>query len=212
MMAGHKKYSLQEVMRMDQYLMSLAAYESSQGMIALPQDVDTATEFHNDVKQQFNVFKRMIQHNECNLEELEQMVLRRHGPIPNPYARMTMSETLEAITLEEPELEYEEEEIPPFLQMLMENLHISLPKDEILIGPDGHIGHVIDVQGEAPQHIGQHVEPEVIETQEDKPAKKPAKKPTTKKPTTKKVKPKTTQTGKKDGRTRPKNRKSSEDN
>jgi len=37
----------------------------------------------------------MIQNNECSIEELEQMVINRHGPIPNANSKMTFQETIE---------------------------------------------------------------------------------------------------------------------
>jgi hypothetical protein len=182
-MTKHKRYSLPEIMQMDQYLMNLAAYESSEGMITVPQTIDDAIKFQQTIKHQFNVFKRMIQCNECTLEELEQMVLRRHGPIPNPYSNMTIDETLEEISKEE-EVEKEEEQIPDFLSMFIQEFQNSLPEGTVLVSPslNGNPPQLNNKENTcSPKQITEKEKPEQSKRKTDN------KKRVTKKKTSKKV-------------------------
>ena len=80
---------------MDQYIMELASYESTQGMLIYPTDFESILKLQEKTRSNFHQFKKMIQNNECSIEELEQMVINRHGPIPNANSKMTFQETIE---------------------------------------------------------------------------------------------------------------------
>jgi hypothetical protein len=215
-MTRKKKYSLDEVIRMDQHLMNLSAYEASNGMTALPADIDEVVQFQKDVKRQFNYFKRLIQCKECTFEDVEQMVIRRNGPVANPYAHMTMSEALNAMMNEEPEEEEPYEQGGDFMQMLAQSLQNSLPDGMVLIGPSGMpVGMPAEeVDAEVANELF-FVEPDVASTPEEmheelkkteeEPSPKPAKK---KAPVKKATKKKTTR---KNGDTKSKNQKSKDD-
>jgi septum formation inhibitor MinC len=119
-----KKYNLNQIIMMDQHLMGLAAYELSQGMKILPLTQDELIDFNRRINKQFVQFKKMIQLNECTFDELEQMVLRRHGAVPNPYANMSMDEVLEEISNEEDNKE--QDDIESFLDYLIDSLQGGL--------------------------------------------------------------------------------------
>jgi hypothetical protein len=96
---------------MDQYLLQLASYESSQGLMVADIDKDGIKEFQEKIANNFNRFKKMIQTSECTLDDLEQMVLTRYGPVPNPYHGLSMSETLDKIADEVDEHESSDDEV-----------------------------------------------------------------------------------------------------
>jgi hypothetical protein len=91
-----KRYSLNDILLMDQYIMDLASYESTKGMLIYPTDIDSLIKLQQSTRSNFNQFKKMIRNNECSIEELEQMVISRHGPIPNSSSNMTFQETIES--------------------------------------------------------------------------------------------------------------------
>ena len=95
------KYTLNDILKIDQYLMNIAAYEVSYGLMKHPDNIDAAIEFNKKTINQFKQFKMMIKNNECTLEELEQMVIRRHGAISDPYSKMSFDEALSAISMED---------------------------------------------------------------------------------------------------------------
>lgn len=80
---------------MDQYIMELASYESTKGLLLYPTDIDSLIKLQQSTRSNFNQFKKMIQNNECSIDELEQMVINRYGPIPNADSNMTFEETIE---------------------------------------------------------------------------------------------------------------------
>jgi hypothetical protein len=80
---------------MDQYILELASYESSKGLLLYPTDIDSLMKLQQSTRSNFKQFKKMIQNNECSIEELEQMVINRYGPIPNADSNMTFEETIE---------------------------------------------------------------------------------------------------------------------
>jgi len=90
-----KRYSLHDILLIDQYIMELASYESSKGLLLYPTDIDSLIKLQQSTRSNFNQFKKMIQNNECSIEELEQMVINRYGPIPNADSNMTFEETIE---------------------------------------------------------------------------------------------------------------------
>lgn len=130
-----RKYNLQEVINMDQYVMRLAAYESTQGMINMPKGIDDMIEFQKETQRQFNFFKRMIQNSECTLDELEQMVLTRHGPVPNPYRNQSMGDALKKMAEEPVESESNGNEPINFMDFFMDSIRDGLPEETIMIGP-----------------------------------------------------------------------------
>lgn len=95
------KYTLNDILKIDQYLMNIAAYEVSAGLMKHPDNIDAAMEFSRKTINQFKQFKMMIKNNECTLDELEQMVIRRHGAISDPYSKMSFDEALSAISMED---------------------------------------------------------------------------------------------------------------
>ena len=89
------KYTLNDVLAMDQYLMSMASYEVSKGLMVYPDNFDDFLDFQKKIKKQFVEFKKMIQNNECTIEELEQSVINLHGPIYNKYRNMSLNDSIE---------------------------------------------------------------------------------------------------------------------
>lgn len=129
-MVNKIRYSLSDVIKMDQYLMSLAAYEASEGMLSMPYDMDSALEFQSAVTKNFRNFKRMIKRDECTIDEIEQMVISKHGPIINPYRNMTTSQALDAMANEPIE---EPENIPNLLDLFMESIKTTLQEGSSII-------------------------------------------------------------------------------
>ena len=93
-----RRYSIREVMQMDQLLFQLATYEATQGLAFVPSDMDDALSIQKTIAKQFNFFKRMIQNGECTLEELQQLVVTRNGPIANKYHNSSFDESLEMMS------------------------------------------------------------------------------------------------------------------
>lgn len=92
------RYTIHDAMQMDQRIMGLASYEVSEGMMRIPSDIDDISSFQKEMMAQFKQFKQMVQRDECSINDIEQMVILRHGPVVNPYAKLTMSESLKKIS------------------------------------------------------------------------------------------------------------------
>ncbi len=101
-MTTFKKYSLQEAIIADQYLLQLAAYESSKGMVRINNSIDDNLDLQKQIAKQFNYFKRLIQNGEASLDDIEQMVISMNGPVFNPYRNLTVAETLKEISANPP--------------------------------------------------------------------------------------------------------------
>lgn len=129
-------------MQMDQLLFQLATYETTSGLAFVPADIDEAINIQRCIAKKFNFFKRMIQNGECTLEELQQLVITRNGPVPNKNHNLSLEESLEEM-LKTP---IEEEKTPPdrfefkdVLQRIMEDIAersgIGDPNDVVVSGP-----------------------------------------------------------------------------
>jgi hypothetical protein len=88
------KYTLNDILAIDNYIMTLASYEVSRGLMLSVENYDEYIQFQKNVKKQFNEFKRMIQCNECSIDELEQVVINRHGPVYNKYRNMDLIDSV----------------------------------------------------------------------------------------------------------------------
>ncbi|MFA7219758.1 MAG: hypothetical protein WC119_04570 [Synergistaceae bacterium] len=203
-MVNRKRYSLSDVIKMDQYLMSLAAYEASEGMLSMPYDMESALKFQSSVTQNFRNFKNMIKRDECTINEIEQMVVSKHGPIINPYRNMTTSQVLEAMANEPFE---EQEEIPNLLDLLMEGLKSSLPSGTAIIPASSenaimlpcHLSYGENINSPSNNNLSESIS---NETEREKTPKKLTKKNIKKTANKKSPKKKTT-----DGKTKKKNEK-----
>jgi len=82
---------------MDQLLFQLANYEATSGLAFVPGDIDEAVSIQKAIAQKFNFFKRMIQNGECTIEELQQLVIMRNGPIPHENKNKSFDESLELV-------------------------------------------------------------------------------------------------------------------
>lgn len=92
-----RRYSLSEAMQIDQHIMQLAFYETTQGMLLNINSMEEVMKLQDKVKDNFNYFKKMIQQSECTMDELEQLVVKRHGPVVNEDKNLSIDESLDKI-------------------------------------------------------------------------------------------------------------------
>lgn len=116
------RYTIHDAMQMDQRIMGLASYEVSEGMMRIPSDMDDMSSFQREMMAQFKQFKQMVQRDECSISDIEQMVILRHGPVVNPYAKLTMSEALKKISETPMEESFVENSSSNFVNSFMEAL------------------------------------------------------------------------------------------
>ena len=101
-MKDNHNYTLGDVLKIDNYLFELASYEVSKGLMKVPSTVEDVVELNPKMQKQFVYFKSLIRTGECTLEELEGLVVKRHGSYYSPDRNLTFSEAMSKI-LEEPE-------------------------------------------------------------------------------------------------------------
>ena len=77
-----KRYTFDEIKKLDQALHQLAIYEITHGRIIIPQDIEDALALQEKSAEKFNEFKRLIQEGDCTFEFIKNMVLAQNGPIP----------------------------------------------------------------------------------------------------------------------------------
>lgn len=80
-----RRHTFDEVMRMDQALQQLAAYDVTGGMIATPDNMDEAIDLQVRIASRFNYFKKLIQNGSCSFDFIKNTVLDRNGPFPQPH-------------------------------------------------------------------------------------------------------------------------------
>jgi hypothetical protein len=76
-----KRITIRDAKRTDDFLMRLAAYESTKGMIVDFLDVEVIKKTQSDMVKIFNYFKMCIQSGEYTLLELEDHVCRRNSAV-----------------------------------------------------------------------------------------------------------------------------------
>ena len=76
------QYSFDEVIKMDQALHQLAAYEVTHGMIIVPKTQEEFLELSDKIAKKFNYFKTLIRNKECNFQFIKDNVLQKNGPFP----------------------------------------------------------------------------------------------------------------------------------
>jgi len=76
------RYSFDEVIKMDQALHQLAAYEVTHGMMVNPKTQEEFLELNDKIARKFNYFKGLIQNKECNFQFIKENVLQKNGPFP----------------------------------------------------------------------------------------------------------------------------------
>ena len=134
-----RKYSLREIMAMDQLLFQLATYETTCGLAFIPEDMDQLLEINKSIAKKFNFFKRMIQNSECTLDELQQLVIAKNGPIPNEYHNLTFDESLDKMSKKNlDEVPKERFDVRDILHNLMEDIverNGYVSSDVIVKGP-----------------------------------------------------------------------------
>lgn len=69
-----------EVMRLDQSLQFLAAYEVSGGRMIIPKSIEEMAEMNTKISEKFNYFKKLIRNGECTFEFIKTTVLAKNGP------------------------------------------------------------------------------------------------------------------------------------
>lgn len=75
-------YSFDEVLKIDQALQQLAAYEVTRGMIVIPKSQEEFIELQEKIANKFNYFKGLIKNKECTFQFIKQKVLEENGPFP----------------------------------------------------------------------------------------------------------------------------------
>jgi hypothetical protein len=76
-----KRYTFDEIMRMDNALLQVAIYETTNGSIFVPKTPEEMAEFQIKSSQMFNYFKNMIRLGEITLDELKEKVSNKWGPV-----------------------------------------------------------------------------------------------------------------------------------
>lgn len=76
-----KRYSFDEIMRMDAVLLQMAIYETSQGKIFIPKSPEELMEFQIKSSGIFNYFKNLIRTGEITFDELQSQVAEKWGPL-----------------------------------------------------------------------------------------------------------------------------------
>jgi hypothetical protein len=100
-MDNKKRYTLEEVKQMDDYLLQLAAYDVSNGMLKIPKYIDDAIEIQNKIIKRFNYFKRLIRNGSCSFEFIEQTTLYKNGPFEQPKIDDTDPDYIEKMLKEQ---------------------------------------------------------------------------------------------------------------
>jgi len=85
-------YTLNEALLIDQYILNLASYETSNGLMIPINDVESLIKMQKETQLRFYQFKKMIRNGECTIEELERMVIDKNGPIYSSLNKMTYME------------------------------------------------------------------------------------------------------------------------
>lgn len=76
-----KRYTFEEIMKMDFALLQIAMYETSKGKIFLPKSPEELLEFQVQSGKTFNYFKDLIRKGEISFEELKVKVSNRWGAL-----------------------------------------------------------------------------------------------------------------------------------
>lgn len=87
--------SFGDAMDVDQAIYQLAAYDSANGMIIIPESQEQALAFQKKVISRFNYFKRLLQNAELTFMELQRSVIDRNGPFPNKNRKITIEQSIE---------------------------------------------------------------------------------------------------------------------
>jgi len=74
--------------------MELASYESTKGLLVHPTSIDSLIKIQEETRLRFCQFKQMVRNGECTIQELEQMVINKYGPI-HKASDITLQETIE---------------------------------------------------------------------------------------------------------------------
>lgn len=77
----NEDFTIDDIMKWDNILFQLAAYEVSKGLMILPVSTDEALDLQNKICDKFNYFKRLIQSGEMPLASIQKTVLLRNGAI-----------------------------------------------------------------------------------------------------------------------------------
>ena len=89
--------SFNDAMSLDQIIYQLAAYDSSDGMIVVPENEEQALIYQKKVISRFNYFKRLIQNSELSFSELQRTVVERSGPFSNKSRNITSDQAIEKL-------------------------------------------------------------------------------------------------------------------
>lgn len=74
--------SFDEVIKLDQTLQYLAAYEVTGGKLLIPKHVDELAHISIKIANKFNYFKKLIQDGECTFDFIKNTVLTKNGAFP----------------------------------------------------------------------------------------------------------------------------------
>jgi len=91
-----KKYSFDEIHKLDKALYELASYEVTKGMMPIPHNFEEAVELQNKSADKFNEFKKLIQKGECTFSFIKQRVLAANGP--HLQQSLTVEDEVELLT------------------------------------------------------------------------------------------------------------------
>lgn len=84
----NKTMTFDEVMKRDQELQYLAAYELNGGKMIAPKTIEELMELNIKIVEKFNYFKGLIHRGECTFEFIKNDVLSRNGPYPQSKIKL----------------------------------------------------------------------------------------------------------------------------
>lgn len=132
-----RRYSFDEIMKMDNDLLQLAVYESSGGHVFVPKSQEDLLAFHVKNAEIFNQFKDMIRSGETTLEELKIQVGNRWGAVEQNNTNETTPDNIDAIIKEIDEENTLRENRPVGLERLLSAMLGDIGGSLAIIPPDG---------------------------------------------------------------------------
>ncbi len=77
-----RRYTFEELQKMDEEILALSAYEAAGGMLISPSSPEEIIRFNTKLAAKFNYFKSMLRAGEVTLLELKDLVYTKNGAVP----------------------------------------------------------------------------------------------------------------------------------
>ena len=108
-MSAYRRYSFEEVSRLDRDLFQLASYDITNGLLIIPETPEEEAEQARKTITRFNQLKRLIQTGECTYEYIHDTILARCGAYYHKELHRTIDEEIDSV-IEEAEKKFNEPE------------------------------------------------------------------------------------------------------